>query len=145
MCEDALPQSQKVRATLRLYGVLVHAGSTPNSGHYYCYVKARTGSWYKMDDSSVERVQWQTVQQETAYMLFYLNEAGQLLGKQPRGATSAASAGGAKAGGGGMASDAADGGDIARAGGAGGAAAGGKADDRNGCRCWCRCRCWSWS
>jgi ubiquitin C-terminal hydrolase len=83
--EDAMPQSQKVRATFRLYGVLVHAGNTTQYGHYYCYVKDRTGIWYKMDDSSVMRVQWQTVQQDTAYMLFYHNEAGQLLGKQPRG------------------------------------------------------------
>ncbi|KAK3824548.1 MAG: hypothetical protein J3Q66DRAFT_278155 [Benniella sp.] len=36
-----------------LYGVLVHAGSSCHSGHYYCYVKSSDGVWYCMDDSSV--------------------------------------------------------------------------------------------
>ena len=33
-----------------LIGVLVHAGSSMNSGHYYSYVKAQNGFWFEMDD-----------------------------------------------------------------------------------------------
>ena len=36
-----------------LIGVLVHAGSSMNSGHYYSYVKAQNGFWFEMDDESV--------------------------------------------------------------------------------------------
>jgi len=41
------------RLSYNLYGVLVHAGSSCHSGHYYCYVKSSDGVWYCMDDSSV--------------------------------------------------------------------------------------------
>ncbi|XP_010639603.2 ubiquitin carboxyl-terminal hydrolase 17-like protein 6 [Fukomys damarensis] len=36
-----------------LYAVLVHAGSTSHSGHYFSYVKAGDGRWYQMDDNKV--------------------------------------------------------------------------------------------
>jgi len=36
-----------------LYAVLVHAGGSCHSGHYYCYVKGSNGSWYSMNDSHV--------------------------------------------------------------------------------------------
>ncbi|MCH91249.1 ubiquitin carboxyl-terminal hydrolase 20-like, partial [Trifolium medium] len=31
-------------------------GSTPNSGHYVCYVRSDTNIWHLMDDSKVSRV-----------------------------------------------------------------------------------------
>ena len=36
-----------------LHAVLVHAGHSCNSGHYYCYVKAPNQTWYCMNDSHV--------------------------------------------------------------------------------------------
>ncbi len=39
--------------TYSLYAVLVHAGGSCHSGHYYCYVKSSNGIWYSMNDSHV--------------------------------------------------------------------------------------------
>ena len=36
-----------------LYGVLVHAGWSTHSGHYYCFVRTSTGMWYSLDDNRV--------------------------------------------------------------------------------------------
>ena len=58
-------------ATYDLHGVLVHHGSSANSGHYYSYVRAANGRWYCMDDDAVSPVSWSLVQQQRAYMLFY--------------------------------------------------------------------------
>ncbi|CAL5376239.1 unnamed protein product [Camellia sinensis] len=33
-----------------LYGVLVHAGWSTHSGHYYCFVCTSSGKWYFLDD-----------------------------------------------------------------------------------------------
>tara|TARA_B100001996_G_scaffold43609_1_gene31490 strand:- start:417 stop:1394 length:978 start_codon:yes stop_codon:yes gene_type:complete len=35
----------KGKAVYDLYGVLVHAGNSSNSGHYYCFAKTATGTW----------------------------------------------------------------------------------------------------
>ncbi|KAJ1649682.1 hypothetical protein IWQ61_009308 [Dispira simplex] len=55
----------------RLYGVLVHAGATCRSGHYFCFIKSSAGTWYCMDDSSVRQVSLSTVLSRSAYLLFY--------------------------------------------------------------------------
>lgn len=55
----------------QLHGVLVHMGGSVNSGHYYCYVKSPSGSWYEMNDESVQQVSLKTVLKEQAYILFY--------------------------------------------------------------------------
>lgn len=57
-----------------LYAVLVHAGLTCQSGHYFCYVRAGNGKWYKMDDSKVARCDVTSVLSEPAYVLFYVQE-----------------------------------------------------------------------
>ncbi|KAG0277297.1 hypothetical protein BGZ95_006169 [Linnemannia exigua] len=63
--------------TYSLYAVLVHAGGSCHSGHYYCYVKSSNGIWYSMNDSHVSVVSLQTVLSQNAYMLFYtLNKKG---------------------------------------------------------------------
>ncbi|KAJ1920033.1 hypothetical protein H4219_001562 [Mycoemilia scoparia] len=54
-----------------LYAVLVHAGGSARSGHYYAYVKAPNGIWYEMNDSSVTQVSERRVMQASAYLLFY--------------------------------------------------------------------------
>ncbi|KAK2516936.1 hypothetical protein Q9966_014864 [Columba livia] len=55
-----------------LYAVLVHEGHSCQQGHYYCFVKARDGRWYKMDDESVVLCDIQTVLGQRAYLLFYV-------------------------------------------------------------------------
>ncbi|ORX71366.1 cysteine proteinase, partial [Linderina pennispora] len=58
-----------------LYAVLVHAGGTSRSGHYYCFVKSPAGVWYEMNDSMVRQVSENTVLKQTAYLLFYERSA----------------------------------------------------------------------
>ncbi|PBK69766.1 cysteine proteinase [Armillaria solidipes] len=61
-----------------LYGVICHAGGGPNSGHYYAFVKSRSGDWYEMNDESVTRVH-QTPVRKNAYILFYIRTKGERL------------------------------------------------------------------
>jgi len=62
-----------------LYGVISHAGGGPNSGHYYAHVKAGNGSWYEMNDESVDRVHQAPINMKNAYILFYVQLPGQAL------------------------------------------------------------------
>lgn len=62
-----------------LYGVICHAGSGPNSGHYYAHVKASNDSWYEMNDDSVMRHPGPPTNMKNAYILFYMRERGQAL------------------------------------------------------------------
>ncbi|NXT73903.1 UBP42 hydrolase, partial [Zapornia atra] len=55
-----------------LYAVLVHRGDSCHAGHYFCYVKASNGLWYKMDDVSVKRCSINAVCRKQAYLLFYV-------------------------------------------------------------------------
>ncbi|KAI9352015.1 hypothetical protein BDR26DRAFT_832456 [Obelidium mucronatum] len=61
----------KGKVLYELYGVLVHAGSSCNSGHYYSYVKAPNGIWYSKNDSDVRQVSLKQVLDQQAYILFY--------------------------------------------------------------------------
>lgn len=54
-----------------LYGVLVHAGMSMNSGHYYSYIKSPAGNWHQMNDSLVRSCTMNDVLEQKAYMLFY--------------------------------------------------------------------------
>ena len=65
--------------TYSLYGVISHAGSGPNSGHYYAHVKGSNGSWYEMNDESVEGIRNAPTNLKNAYILFYIREKGQSL------------------------------------------------------------------
>ncbi|XP_038181461.2 ubiquitin carboxyl-terminal hydrolase 17-like protein B [Arvicola amphibius] len=67
-------QSSSSPLVYTLYAVLVHNGVTCHSGHYFCYVKAGNGRWYKMDDSSVDRCDVTLVLSEPAYLLFYVQQ-----------------------------------------------------------------------
>ncbi|XP_068658973.1 ubiquitin carboxyl-terminal hydrolase 23-like [Aristolochia californica] len=57
-----------------LYGVLVHAGWSTHSGHYYCFVRTSSGMWYSLDDNRVVQVSEKRVLEQQAYMLFYARE-----------------------------------------------------------------------
>lgn len=36
--------------------VVVHAGSSMSSGHYFAYVRTSSGTWARMDDACVSKV-----------------------------------------------------------------------------------------
>ncbi|KAJ3695441.1 hypothetical protein LUZ60_000818 [Juncus effusus] len=57
-----------------LYGVLVHAGWSTHSGHYYCFVRTSSGMWHSLDDNQVRQVSEKTVLAQKAYMLFYVRD-----------------------------------------------------------------------
>lgn len=57
-----------------LYGVLVHAGWSTHSGHYYCFVRTSSGNWYSLDDNQVVQVSERKVLEQKAYMLFYVQD-----------------------------------------------------------------------
>jgi ubiquitin carboxyl-terminal hydrolase 36/42 len=63
--------------TYSLYGVICHAGGGPNSGHYFAYVKSRSGKWCEMNDESVTPNVSTPVNLKNAYILFYLRDKGQ--------------------------------------------------------------------
>ncbi|KAL8189550.1 hypothetical protein R6Q57_029116 [Mikania cordata] len=60
--------------TYTLYGVLVHAGWSTDSGHYYCFVRTSSGTWYALDDNRVFQVSENMVFEQEAYMLFYFRD-----------------------------------------------------------------------
>jgi ubiquitin carboxyl-terminal hydrolase 36/42 len=55
-----------------LYGVICHAGGGPNSGHYFAFIKSRTGRWYEMNDDLVTLERSPPLNRKTAYILFYI-------------------------------------------------------------------------
>ncbi|GAB2278083.1 Ubiquitin carboxyl-terminal hydrolase 25 [Dionaea muscipula] len=54
-----------------LSGTVVHSGFSPDSGHYYAYVKNAIGNWYCCNDSSVTISSVQDVLSEKVYILFF--------------------------------------------------------------------------
>ncbi|KAJ8478316.1 hypothetical protein OPV22_022043 [Ensete ventricosum] len=64
-----------------LYGVLVHAGWSTESGHYYCYVCTSSGMWHSLDDNQVYQVSEKTVLEQKAYMLFYVRDRSSIVKK----------------------------------------------------------------
>ncbi|XP_072205580.1 ubiquitin carboxyl-terminal hydrolase 42-like [Excalfactoria chinensis] len=55
-----------------LYAVLVHCGDSSHTGHYFCFIKAADGLWYKMNDAKVVPSNIKTVLGQQAYLLFYI-------------------------------------------------------------------------
>ncbi|XP_010543028.1 PREDICTED: ubiquitin carboxyl-terminal hydrolase 25 [Tarenaya hassleriana] len=55
----------------RLFGTIVHSGFSPESGHYYAYIKDALGRWYCCNDSLVSLSNLQEVLLEKAYILFF--------------------------------------------------------------------------
>ncbi|PHT39824.1 hypothetical protein CQW23_18678, partial [Capsicum baccatum] len=73
---DLLPytdnnQTNNEQMKYYLYAVIVHAGSTSSSGHYYCFICAEPNEWYKFDDSTISWVHEDLVLAEKAYIMFY--------------------------------------------------------------------------
>lgn len=67
------PTTREARSPQRYYlsAVCIHQGHTINCGHYYSVVKARNGTWYECDDSSVRLISEEKALNKEAYMLFY--------------------------------------------------------------------------
>ncbi|QHO28880.1 hypothetical protein HN51_026311 [Arachis hypogaea] len=62
--QDPLPE-------YKLFGTIVHSGYSPESGHYYAYIKDAMGRWYCCDDSCVTVASLQEVLSEKVYILFF--------------------------------------------------------------------------
>lgn len=69
-----MSDKQADHATYHLYGVLVHAGGSTHSGHYYSFVKNSASIWHCMDDAMVRQASASTVLKQQAYMLFYVRD-----------------------------------------------------------------------
>ncbi|KXZ46653.1 hypothetical protein GPECTOR_41g617 [Gonium pectorale] len=65
-------------ASYVLTGVLVHQGSSLNSGHYYALVRDSENRWSVMNDSQVYGTSLDKVREEQAYLLFYTRQAMKL-------------------------------------------------------------------
>jgi hypothetical protein len=62
-------------ANYLLYAVLVHAGWSTHSGHYYCFVRTAGDTWHGLDDSRVKPVSERNVLDQKAYILFYIRDS----------------------------------------------------------------------
>ncbi|VTJ87084.1 Hypothetical predicted protein, partial [Marmota monax] len=72
-CLDMQPyMSQQGRGPL-VYAL--YTGVSCHSGHYYCYIKAGNGQWYKMDDAKVVACDITCVLSQRAYVLFYVQKS----------------------------------------------------------------------
>lgn len=55
-----------------LYGVVIHKGSSTNSGHYFAYCKAAANNaWYECNDSYIGGMSEESALNKEAYLLFY--------------------------------------------------------------------------
>ncbi|KAF4386609.1 hypothetical protein F8388_006564, partial [Cannabis sativa] len=59
------------RPEYKLFGTIVHSGFSPESGHYYAYIKDAMGRWYCCNDSYVSLSTVQEVLSEKVYVLFF--------------------------------------------------------------------------
>ncbi|CAA6669905.1 unnamed protein product [Spirodela intermedia] len=64
--------SQDPHPEYNLFGSIVHSGYSPESGHYYAYIKDATGRWYCCNDAYVSLSTAQAVLSEKVYILFYV-------------------------------------------------------------------------
>ncbi|GJX67863.1 ubiquitin carboxyl-terminal hydrolase 25, partial [Tanacetum coccineum] len=55
----------------KLFATIVHSGFSPDSGHYYAYIKDAVGRWYCCNDSYVSVSNLQEVLSEKVYILFF--------------------------------------------------------------------------
>ncbi|KAL7129359.1 hypothetical protein ABFS83_13G060900 [Erythranthe nasuta] len=55
----------------KLFGAIVHSGFSPDSGHYYAYIKDALDRWYCCNDSYVSVSTFEEVLSERVYILFF--------------------------------------------------------------------------
>jgi len=54
-----------------LYGICNHTGGTMG-GHYFCYIKTKTNTWYKFNDTEIKKVSnLSSLITPKAYCFFY--------------------------------------------------------------------------
>ncbi|GMP53312.1 hypothetical protein CsSME_00018802 [Camellia sinensis var. sinensis] len=63
--------SQDTHVEYKLFGTIVHSGFSPDSGHYYAYIKDAMGRWYCCNDSYVKLSNLEEVLSEKVYILFF--------------------------------------------------------------------------
>ncbi|KAL4555275.1 hypothetical protein LXL04_037890 [Taraxacum kok-saghyz] len=63
--------SQDPHPEYKLFATIVHSGFSPDSGHYYAYIKDAIGRWYCCNDSYVSVSTLQQVFTEKVYILFF--------------------------------------------------------------------------
>jgi len=94
LSDDADEGERSPAPAYELYGVVVHAGGTMDSGHYYAYVRTDAADWHRLDDSFVQPVSRETVLHDNAYILFYKRlpsaEAAAVAAAEERAAAAAA-------------------------------------------------------
>ncbi len=64
------PDRADTSAIYELYGAVQHSGSL-NGGHYVCFVKKESGTWYYVSDSVVSQSSEGAALKSDAYLLFY--------------------------------------------------------------------------
>lgn len=67
MCKGSKDQQPEYN----LFGTIVHSGFSPDSGHYYAYIKDAIGRWYCCNDSYVSVSNLKDVLSEKVYILFF--------------------------------------------------------------------------
>ncbi|CAN6455672.1 unnamed protein product [Victoria cruziana] len=65
-------QAQDPQPEYSLFGSIVHSGYSPESGHYYAYVKDASGRWYCCNDAHVTLATVEEVLSEKVYILFFV-------------------------------------------------------------------------
>lgn len=65
-------KNQDSQPVYNLFGCIIHSGLSPESGHYYAYVKDATSRWFCCNDSHVSLSSSQNVLSEKVYILFYI-------------------------------------------------------------------------
>ncbi|KAI3809659.1 hypothetical protein L1987_19256 [Smallanthus sonchifolius] len=63
--------SQDPHPEYKLFATIVHSGCSPDSGHYYAYIKDAIGRWYCCNDSYVSVSSLEEVFSEKVYILFF--------------------------------------------------------------------------
>ncbi|KAG1348168.1 ubiquitin carboxyl-terminal hydrolase 25 [Cocos nucifera] len=64
--------TQDSQPEYNLFGSIVHSGFSPESGHYYAYIKDAFGRWYCCNDAHVSLSNTQEVLSQKVYILFYI-------------------------------------------------------------------------